>query len=54
MMKTGGRRPKPQLARCSSGSPERGLAKKVAIQAAAVANSKTDTKTAAQHAAMIA
>jgi hypothetical protein len=54
MMKTGGRRPKPQLAHCSSGSPERGLAKKVAIQAAAVVNSKTDTKTAAQHAAMIA
>jgi hypothetical protein len=54
MMKTGGRRPKPQLARCSSGSPEHGLAKKVTIQAAAVANSKMDTKTAAQHAAMIA
>jgi hypothetical protein len=54
MMKTGGRCPKPQLARCSSGSPERALAKKVAVQAAAVVNSKTDTKTAAQHAAMIA
>jgi hypothetical protein len=54
MMKTGGHCPKPQLARCSSGSPERGLAKKVAIQAAAVVNSKMDTKTAAQHAAMIA
>jgi hypothetical protein len=54
MMKMGGRRPKPQLARCSSGSPERGLAKKVAIQAAAVTNSKMDMKTAAQHAAMIA
>jgi hypothetical protein len=53
-MKTGGRRPKPQLARCLSRSPERGLAKKVAIQAAAVANSKTDTKMAVQHVAMIA
>jgi hypothetical protein len=47
MMKMGGRCPKPQLARCSSGSPKRGLAKKVTIQAAAVANSKMDTKTAA-------
>jgi hypothetical protein len=53
MMKTGGRRPKPQLARCSSGSPERSLAKKVAVQATAVTNSKTDKKIAAQHAAMI-
>jgi hypothetical protein len=53
MMKMGGRRPKPQLARCSSGSPERGLTKKVTIQAAAVANSKMDTKVATQHAAMI-
>jgi hypothetical protein len=53
MMKTGGHRPKPQLARCSSGSPERSLAKKVAVQAAAIANSKTDKKLATQHAAMI-
>jgi hypothetical protein len=53
MMKTGGRRPKPQLARCSSGSPKRGLAKKVAVQATAVTNTKTDKKLAAQHAAMI-
>jgi hypothetical protein len=54
MMKTGGHRPKPQLTHCSSGSPERGLTKKVAIQAAAIANSKTDTRTAVQHVAMIA
>jgi hypothetical protein len=53
MMKTGGCRPKPQLARCSSGSPKRGLAKKVTTQAATVANSKTDKKLAVQHAAMI-
>jgi hypothetical protein len=54
MMKTGGRCPKPQLAHCSSRSPKRSLAKKVAIQAAAVANLKMDTKMAMQHAAMIA
>jgi hypothetical protein len=53
MMKMGGCHPKPQLARCSSGSPERGLAKKVAIQATAVTNSKTDKKLATQHTAMI-
>jgi hypothetical protein len=53
MMKTGGRRPKPQLAHCSSGSPEHGLTKKVTAQATAVTNSKTDKKLAAQHAAMI-
>jgi hypothetical protein len=53
MMKMGGRRPKPQLTRCSSGSPECGLAKKVAVQAAAVTNTKTDMKLAMQHAAMI-
>jgi hypothetical protein len=53
MMKMGGRRPKPQLAHCSSRSPERGLAKKVAAQAAAVANSKMDKKLAAQHVAII-
>jgi hypothetical protein len=53
MMKTGGRRPKPQLTCCSSGSPERGLAKKVTVQAATITNSKTDKKMATQHAAMI-
>jgi hypothetical protein len=37
MMKTGGHRPRPQLARCTKGSPECGLAQKVATQAAAVA-----------------
>jgi hypothetical protein len=37
MMKTGGRRPRPQLARCAKGSPERGLTQKVATQVAAVA-----------------
>jgi hypothetical protein len=37
MMKTGGRRPRPQLACCTKGSPERGLAQKVATQVAAVA-----------------
>jgi hypothetical protein len=37
MMKTGGRRPRPQLAHCAKGSPERGLAQKVAMQVAAVA-----------------
>jgi hypothetical protein len=36
MMKTGGHRPRPQLARCAKGSPERGLAQKVTMQAAAV------------------
>jgi hypothetical protein len=49
----GGRCPKPQLAHCSSGSPKRGLTKKVATQATAVANSKMDKKLATQHAAMI-
>jgi hypothetical protein len=53
MMKMGGHCPKPQLTRCSSGSPKHGLAKKVATQAATIANSKTDKKLAAQHAAMI-
>jgi hypothetical protein len=53
MMKTGGRRPKPQLARCLSGSPKHSLAKKVATQAATVANLKTDKKLAAQHTAII-
>jgi hypothetical protein len=53
MMKTGGHRPKLQLACCLSGSPKHGLTKKVATQAAAVANSKMDKKLAAQHAAMI-
>jgi hypothetical protein len=53
MMKTGGCRPKPQLAHCSSGSPKHGLAKKVATQAATVANSKKDKKLAVQHVAMI-
>jgi hypothetical protein len=37
MMKTGGRRPRPQLACCAKGSPERGLTQKVATQVAAVA-----------------
>ena len=37
MMKTGGRCPRPQLARCAKGSPERGLAQKVATQVAVVA-----------------
>ena len=37
MMKTGGRHPRPQLARCTKGSPERGLAQKVTTQVAAVA-----------------
>jgi hypothetical protein len=53
LMKTGGHRPKPQLAHCLSGSPKHGLAKKVATQAAAVANSKKDKKLVVQHAAMI-
>jgi hypothetical protein len=37
MMKTGGCRPRPQLACCAKGSPERSLAQKVAMQVAAVA-----------------
>jgi hypothetical protein len=53
MMKMGGHCPKPQLAHCLSRSPKCGLAKKVAIQAAAVTNSKGDKKMAAQHTAMI-
>jgi hypothetical protein len=53
MMKTGGRRPKPQLAHCLSRSPKRSLTKKVATQATAIANSKTDKKLAMQHVAMI-
>jgi hypothetical protein len=47
MMKMGGHCPKPQLAHCLSRSPKCGLAKKVAIQAATVANSKMDKKLAA-------
>jgi hypothetical protein len=47
MMKTGGHCPKPQLTRCSSGSPEHGLAKKVTTQATTVTNSKMDKKLAA-------
>jgi hypothetical protein len=37
MIKTGGRCPRPQLARCAKGSPERGLAQKVTTQVTAVA-----------------
>jgi hypothetical protein len=37
MMKTGGCRPRPQLARCAKGSPKCGLTQKVATQVAAVA-----------------
>jgi hypothetical protein len=36
MMKTGGRRPRPQLARCAKGSPKCGLAQKVTMQVAVV------------------
>jgi hypothetical protein len=36
MIKTGGHRPRPQLAHCAKGSPERGLAQKVVTQVAAV------------------
>jgi hypothetical protein len=53
MMKMGGHHPKPQLAHCSSGSPKHSLTKKVAVQATAIANSKTDKKMAMQHVAMV-
>jgi hypothetical protein len=36
MMKTSGHRPRPQLACCAKGSPECGLAQKVATQVTAV------------------